>query len=41
MDLGEDTSCTMFAIFDGHGGKVVADHAAQLMPEIIKKELRN
>lgn len=27
-ELGQDKSCTLFAIFDGHGGKIVAEHAA-------------
>jgi len=37
--LNNDANCGVFAVFDGHGGKHVADHVAERMPEEIRKEL--
>ena len=32
-------TCGLFAIFDGHGGKSVADHCAERIPEEMRKEV--
>ena len=37
---GGDPSCGLFAIFDGHGGKQVADHCAERVPVELRKELQ-
>ena len=37
--LGGEASCGLFAVFDGHGGKQVADHCADRLPEEMKKEV--
>jgi hypothetical protein len=37
--LNNDFNCGIFASFDGHGGKHVADHVAERMPEEIRKEI--
>ena len=37
--LNNDLNCGIFAVFDGHGGKHVADHVAERMPEEIRKEI--
>jgi serine/threonine protein phosphatase PrpC len=36
--LGNDPHSGLFGVFDGHGGKQVADHCAERMPEEIRKE---
>ena len=38
--VGGDPSCGLFAIFDGHGGKQVADHCAERFPIELRKELQ-
>ena len=37
--LGGDSSCGLFAIFDGHGGRQVADHCAERIVEEMRKEV--
>jgi serine/threonine protein phosphatase PrpC len=37
--MANDPNCGLFAIFDGHGGKQVADHCAERVPEELKKEI--
>ena len=37
--LGNDPNCGLFAVFDGHGGKQVADHCAERIPEEMRKEV--
>ena len=37
--LGNDPHVGLFAIFDGHGGKQVADHCAERIHEELRKEI--
>ena len=37
--VGNDPNCGLFAVFDGHGGKQVADHLKERMPEELKREI--
>ena len=37
--LGNDPNCGLFAVFDGHGGKQVAEHCAERVPEEMRKEV--
>lgn len=37
--FGNDTSCALFAIFDGHGGRQVSDHCADRMHEELRREV--
>ncbi len=37
--MNNDFNCGLFACFDGHGGKQVADHVAERIPEEIRKEI--
>jgi serine/threonine protein phosphatase PrpC len=37
--LCNDPNSGLFAVFDGHGGKQVADHVAERLPEEIRKEM--
>jgi serine/threonine protein phosphatase PrpC len=37
--VNNDLNCGIFAVFDGHGGKHVADHVAERIPEELRKEL--
>ncbi len=37
--LGGDNNCGLFAVFDGHGGKQVADHCQERIPDEMKKEV--
>jgi serine/threonine protein phosphatase PrpC len=37
--LGNDPNCGLFCVFDGHGGKQVADHCAERIPEEMRKEV--
>ena len=37
--LGKDSNCGLFAVFDGHGGKQVADHCAERIPDEMRKEV--
>lgn len=37
--LAGDPSCGAFGVFDGHGGKQVADHCAERFPDELKKAL--
>jgi Protein phosphatase 2C len=34
-----DPNCGIFGVFDGHGGRQVADHCAERVPEELKKEI--
>ena len=34
-----DPNCGIFAVFDGHGGRQVADHCAERVGEELKKEI--
>ena len=37
--LGRDENCGMFAIFDGHGGRHVADHCSETFVREFHKEI--
>lgn len=37
--VANDPSCGLFAVFDGHGGKQVAEHCSETFPIEIRKEL--
>lgn len=37
--VNNDLNCGIFAVFDGHGGKHVADHVAERIPEELRKEM--
>ena len=37
--MNNDPNQGVFAVFDGHGGKHVADHVAERIPEEIRKEM--
>jgi len=39
--VGRDSTCGIFAIFDGHGGRHVADHCAEMFPREITKEINS
>ena len=34
-----DPNCGLFAVFDGHGGKQVAEHCSETFPLLFKKEM--
>ena len=34
-----DPTCGLFGVFDGHGGKHVSEHCAEMFPVEMKKEL--
>jgi len=35
-----DQTCGLFGIFDGHGGRHVAEHCAETFPIELSKEIR-
>jgi hypothetical protein len=37
--LNGDANCGIFGVFDGHGGRQVADHCAERVPEEMRKEI--
>jgi serine/threonine protein phosphatase PrpC len=37
--LVQDISTGLFSLFDGHGGKQVADHCAERIPDELRKEI--
>lgn len=37
--VGNDSSCGIFSIFDGHGGRQVADHCAERVAEELRKDI--
>lgn len=37
--LNGDSNCGIFGVFDGHGGRQVADHCAERVPEELRKEI--
>lgn len=37
--VGGDPTCGVFAIFDGHGGRQVADHCQERMGDEMRKEI--
>jgi serine/threonine protein phosphatase PrpC len=37
--LNNDSQTGLFALFDGHGGKQVADHVAERLPDEMRKEV--
>ena len=39
-NFGGDSTCGVFAVFDGHGGKTVSDYVKERVPEELKKTLR-
>jgi serine/threonine protein phosphatase PrpC len=38
--VAQDDSCGMFGIFDGHGGKQVAEHCAEMFPVELRREIQ-
>jgi hypothetical protein len=38
--VGNDPNCGIFAVFDGHGGRQVADHCAERVAEELIKEIK-
>ena len=38
--INEDESLSVFAVFDGHGGRTSADYVAEKLPRLIFKELQ-
>lgn len=37
--MSGDPNCGIFAVFDGHGGRQVADHLKERMADELKKEI--
>ncbi len=37
--VGNDPNCGIFAVFDGHGGRQVADHCAERVGDELRKEI--
>jgi serine/threonine protein phosphatase PrpC len=37
--LNGDPNCGIFGVFDGHGGRQVADHCAERVPDELRKEI--
>ncbi len=37
--VNNDPNCGVFAVFDGHGGRQVADHCAERMCDELRKEI--
>ncbi len=37
--VGNDPNCGVFAVFDGHGGRQVADHCAERVGDEMRKEI--
>jgi len=35
-----DPTCGLFGVFDGHGGRHVAEHCAEMFPIELKKEIQ-
>jgi len=35
-----DPTCGLFGVFDGHGGKHVAEHCAEMFPLEMRKEMQ-
>lgn len=38
--IGNDATCGLFCIFDGHGGRQVSDHCAERFPDLIRKQVQ-
>ncbi len=37
--VGNDPNCGIFGVFDGHGGRQVADHCSERMCDELRKEI--
>jgi protein phosphatase PTC1 len=38
-NFGGDSTCGLFAVYDGHGGKTVSEYLSTRIPEEFKKRL--
>jgi len=39
-NFGGDSTCGVFGVYDGHGGKTVSDFIKDRVPEELKKTMR-
>jgi len=39
-NFGGDSTCGVFGVFDGHGGRTVSDFVKERVPEELKKQCK-